>query len=281
MTADAESLFDLIHSARYCTALTGAGVSTLSGIPDFRGGWPQELLQKFSPELLGLYLSGLEELIPAGEEPRFPPFLFSEKIFSLERFEEDPAFFYKALGPIIYSFHHKEPSTVHLVLAELEKHSLLKAVITQNIDMLHQKAGSKQVIELHGSPRFHYCLRCGGIRAPYAEAAAALEAGDMPRCPQCGRILKPAITFYGERLPMKERREAEAELQKTDLLLVLGTSLTVFPAADLPRTVLRREGRIVIVNNQDTALDENAILRLRDLEETFLELGKLLYTSQI
>jgi NAD-dependent deacetylase len=260
---DTASLQDLIHSARYCTALTGAGVSTLSGIPDFRGSWPQALMEKFSPEVLSLYLSGLEDFLP-------------EKIFDLARFEEDPAFFYKSAGPLIYSFHEKEASVVHRVLAELEKRSLLKAVITQNIDMLHQKAGSKRVIELHGSPRFHYCLRCGGIRVGYAEAAAAVRAGDMPRCPQCGRILKPAIAFYGDRLPMAERREAEEELQKTDLLLVLGTSLTVFPAANLPRTVLRRGGRIVIVNKQNTPLDKNAVLRLRDLEETFLELENLL-----
>jgi NAD-dependent deacetylase len=337
-------LLQLLQSSRYCTALTGAGVSTLSGIPDFRGGFPAELRRQFSPETLSLYskvwfntslapaqipqrlqrfgikpdgiinflsnepplklpqrlrycracpaeahLAGLEDLVPEPESSGEPgsgesessgggsvSFLFPEEIFGLERFERDPSFFYKAAGPVVYSVHTKAPSVVHRVLAKLEKRGFLQAVITQNIDMLHQKAGSRRVIELHGSPRFHYCLRCAGIRMGYEEAAAALEAGKLPQCPRCGGVLKPALTFYGEPLPMEARRQAEEELYKTDLLLVLGTSLSVFPAADLPRAVLRRGGRIVIVNRQDTPLDENAFLVLRELEESFSGLERIL-----
>jgi NAD-dependent deacetylase len=149
-------------------------------------------------------------------------------------------------------------------------------VITQNIDMLHQKAQSRWVIELHGSPRVHYCLRCAGIRVGYAEAAAAVKAGGMPRCPRCGRVLKPAITFYGESLPLEARREAEGEAQDADLMLILGTSLTVMPAATIPRTTLRRGGALVIVNDMATPLDEDAAMRFGDLEEVSGGLGELL-----
>jgi NAD-dependent deacetylase len=216
-----------------------------------------------------LYLSGLEDLLPEAREDPAPSVLFPERIFDSRRFEEDPAFFYRAAGPLVYSLDTKEPSVVHRVLAEAERQGMVKSVITQNIDMLHQKAGTKRVIELHGSPGIHYCLRCPGIRLPYADAAAALRAGDMPRCPRCRRVLKPAITFYGDPLPLEARRAAETEAQETDLMLILGTSLTVFPAADLPRTVLRRGGRIVIVNRQPTFLDGSARIRLWDLEQTF------------
>jgi NAD-dependent deacetylase len=157
-------------------------------------------------------------------------------------------------------------------LAELERRSFLKSVITQNIDMLHQKAGSKKVIEVHGSPRMHYCLRCAGIRVGYAEAAALVTAGDMPRCPKCGRVLKPAITFYGESLPLDARREAEGEAQDADLMLILGSSLTVLPAAAIPRTTLQRGGKLVIVNDMKTPLDDDATMRFWDLEEVFTEI---------
>jgi NAD-dependent deacetylase len=256
-------------------ALTGAGVSTLSGIPDFRGknglytaALPREFTDKYPPEVLALYLSGLP-----GEPPtKFPaasPAQFSEKVFDIDEFEKDPAYFYKTAGPLVYTVDEREPSIVHTCLAELERRGFLKAVITQNIDFLHQKAGSRRVIEVHGSPAKHYCLRCAGIRVGYAEAAAAVKAGAMPRCPKCGRVLKPAITFYGESLPLEARREAEGEAQDADLMLILGTSLTVQPAASIPRTTLQRGGHLVIVNDMRTPLDEDAVLRFSDLKEVF------------
>jgi NAD-dependent deacetylase len=200
----------------------------------------------------------------------------AEKMFDIRCFEEDPSFFYKAAGSLVYTTDEKEPSLVHTVLAELERRGFLKAVITQNIDLLHQRGGSRRVIEIHGSPQQHYCLRCGGIRMGFAEAAALVKAGELPRCPRCGGVLKPAITFFGESLPLEARREAEAEAQEADLMLVLGTSLRVFPAADLPRTTLRRGGELVIVNNMATPLDGQAVLRFDDLEEVFRELEHLL-----
>jgi NAD-dependent deacetylase len=268
-------LFDIIRRARYCVAFTGAGVSVPSGLPCFRdpaaGGYNPvsagnsgetgglgEIPEKTAADIEHL----IREFFGPGADPGW------EELFSIETFERDPALFYEKAGPLLY--HDKEPSVVHKVLADLENRGFIKAVITQNIDMLHQKAGSKNVIELHGSPAFHYCLRCAGIRLPFAEAAAAIRAGTgIPLCPCCARPLKPAVTLYGEMLPLEARRAAETEAQAADLMLVLGTSLKVYPAAEIPRTVLRRGGRIVIVNKQDTALDDNAVLRFRDLEDVF------------
>jgi len=278
MRSHIDELLDLINSARYCVAFTGAGVSTLSGIPDFRGTYPSELLRRFSPGVLDLYLAGLEDLVPDKTEQGL---YFPEKVFDSARFEENPAFFYRAAGPLIYgTVRTAEPSLVHRVLAELENRGLLRALVTQNIDMLHQKAGSRRVIEFHGSPAIHYCLRCPGIRLDYDKAAAIVKAGEVPRCPACGGALKPRITFYGETLPLEARRAAMEEAQAADVMLVLGTSLTVHPAVELPRMVLRRGGRVVIVNRQDTALDENAALRFRELEDTFDGLEKLLVQSK-
>jgi NAD-dependent deacetylase len=165
---------------------------------------------------------------------------------------------------------------VHTCLAELEKRGRLKALITQNIDLLHQKGGSRRVIEVHGSPRIHYCLNCSRVRMNFDEAAAIVRSGAIPRCPKCGRALKPAITFFGESLPMEALREATEESQAADLILVLGTSLTVNPAAGLPLYTLRNGGKMVIVNNMPTPLDSRADMRFKDLGEVFGGLEALL-----
>jgi len=244
--AEYSELFEKIKSSKHCTALTGAGVSTLSGIRDFRGK-------------NGLYND-----------------LDAEKIFDIDYFEEDPSFYYKASQSLIYNIDEKSPSVVHLVLAELEKRGFLKALITQNIDLLHTKAGSAKVIEIHGSPKTHYCLRCAGVRMSFDEAAAIVRSGGLPKCPKCGRVLKPAITFFGESLPIDALREATEEAQKSDLMLVLGTSLTVYPAASMPQYTLSRGGEIVIVNNMPTPLDGRAVLHYDDLEEIFCALNEII-----
>jgi NAD-dependent deacetylase len=241
-----DKLFSLIRDAKHLTALTGAGVSTLSGIRDFRGK-------------NGLYNE-----------------MDAEKIFSLDYFEKDPSFYYDHAGSFIYNIDEKEASIVHIVLGELEKRGFLKALITQNIDLLHQKGGSKNVIEIHGSPKVHYCLRCAGVRVSFEDAAALVREGKKPLCPKCGRVLKPAITFFGEGLPADALKEAVSESQKSDLMLVLGTSLTVFPAASMPEYTLRYGGKIVIVNNMPTPLDRRAELHFDDLGTVFEELGKRL-----
>ncbi|MCL2759984.1 MAG: NAD-dependent deacetylase [Treponema sp.] len=243
---DINNLFTLIKEAKHLVALTGAGVSTLSGIRDFRGK-------------NGLYNE-----------------MDADKIFSIDYFEKDPSFYYGQAGSFIYNLDEKEASIVHTVLGELEQLGFLKAIITQNIDLLHQKGGSKNVIEIHGSPVTHYCLRCSGIKVSYEEVAAVVRKGEMPKCPKCERVLKPAITFFGEALPSKALKQAVTESQKADVMLVLGTSLTVYPAAGMPQYTLRNSGKIVIVNNMPTPLDDKAFLHFDDLGSVFEELKEIL-----
>jgi NAD-dependent deacetylase len=257
-----DALYKMISSARNCAALTGAGVSTLSGIRDFRGK-------------NGLY-----------KEPD------AEKIFDISYFTRDPSFYYNAARSFIYNLDEKEASIVHLTLGKLESLGFLKAVITQNIDLLHQKGGSRRVIEIHGSPSVHYCRRCsnrrqveslaaskdgglpkGGDLMGFEEAAALVRSGQMPRCGKCGAVLKPAITFFGESLPVRALEDAEKTAEAAGLLLVLGTSLTVYPAAALPELTIRSGGKLVIVNDMETPLDRYAALRFEDLETLFRALN--------
>ncbi|MDR2393676.1 MAG: NAD-dependent deacetylase [Treponema sp.] len=252
MKNDMVELFNKIVSARHCVALTGAGVSTLSGIRDFRGK-------------NGLYKD-----------------MDAEKIFDIDYFDTDPSFYYKAAGSFIYNIHEKDASVVHTTLGTLESKGFLKAVITQNIDLLHQKGGCRRVIEIHGSPAMHYCRHCGDSAETVMEfdaVAALVKAGEVPRCSRCGSVLKPGITFFGESLPVKALMEAEAEARQADLMLVLGTSLTVYPAASIPQIPLRAGGHIVIVNDMETPMDRYASLRFTDLGEVFEGLAELLRVS--
>jgi NAD-dependent deacetylase len=246
MGDEIKTLFDSIKAAKHCVALTGAGVSTLSGIRDFRGK-------------NGLYND-----------------MDAEKMFDIDYFEQDPSFYYKTAGAFIYNVDERPASVVHTTLGDMEKRGLVKAVITQNIDLLHQKGGSKRVIEVHGSPEPHYCLSCGGVRMSFKEAAAIVNSGGLPRCPKCNRVLKPAITFFGERLPAHALYDAEAEASSADLMLVLGTSLTVHPAAGIPKSTLQHGGKLVIVNNMPTHLDSYAYMRFHELEPVFEGLKNLL-----
>ena len=247
MSSDTAVLLRKIREAKHFVAFTGAGVSTLSGIRDFRGK-------------NGLYN---DPLLAAD----------AEKIFDIDYFEKDPSLYYTKAADFIYNINERKPSIVHTVLGELEKQGYLKAVITQNIDLLHQKGGSKKVIEIHGSPETHYCLSCAGIKMGFDEAARIVLSGSMPRCSQCGRVLKPSITFFGESLPVNALREAADEAEKADFMLILGSSLTVFPAAALPEQTLRNGGEIAIVNNMPTCLDCQAVMLLDDLGAVFEEIS--------
>ena len=241
-----DTLYEKIKSSKYCTAFTGAGVSTLSGIRDFRGK-------------NGLYND-----------------FDAEKIFDIGYFAKDPSFYYKASASLIYDIDEKKPSIVHCVLAELEKKGFLKALITQNIDLLHERAGSVNVIEIHGSPKIHYCLKCHGVNMPFDEAAAIVQSGDLPKCPKCTKVLKPAITFFGESLPMDALKQAVEEASRSDLMLVLGTSLTVYPAASMPQYTLANGGEIIIINNEPTPLHDRAVLNYDDLGTVFKELKQIM-----
>lgn len=236
-------VFDMIRAARHCVALTGAGVSTLSGIPDFRGK-------------SGLY--GRKDMD-------------ASKLFDADYFRKDPAYYYTHARPLIYGSELHEPSLVHLVLATLEKEGHLKAVITQNIDMLHQKAGSENVFEVHGSPQEHYCIDCGA-GSSFPDIVESLATAPVPLCPVCGGVFKPGIVFFGEILPEKIIKAAEEHAAKADLMLVLGSSLTVYPVAQIPVITLQSGGDIIIVNAGPTSLDALAKQRYHDLETVFEDL---------
>ena len=237
-------LVEALSGAKCVAAMTGAGVSTLSGIPDFRG--PQ-----------GLY--------------RNPD---AERIFDIDWFDRDPSVYYRGCRELVYGLGGFQPGPVHLALKRLEEVGRLDGIITQNIDMLHQKAGSSRVYEVHGSPLLHHCRRCGAA-ATFDQVMAMVEAnggvealGDpyVPRC-GCGGAYKPDITFFGEALPEEAFQRSQELAIRADVMLVLGTSLTVFPAAGLPRLTLQRRGKVFIVNAQPTPLDEYAAARYTDLTE--------------
>lgn len=235
----------MIAASRHCVAFTGAGVSTLSGIRDFRGK------------------NGLYKTVDA------------EKIFDLAVFLRDPGTYYSITKDFIYNLDEKNPSIVHRVLARLEFEGFLSSIITQNIDLLHQKAGSLRVIEVHGTPSIHRCLACGATMG-FTEAAAIVKTGAIPRCPSCGSVLKPDITFYGENLDPNIISDARDEARQADLFLVLGSSLLVYPAAMLPEIALDRGAKLVIVNDMPTHLDRRASLKFEDLGLTFEFLEKKL-----
>lgn len=231
--------YDLIDRAEYLVAFTGAGVSTLSGIRDFRG--KNGVYKEFDVET----------------------------IFALDYFLQDPAYYYRNSKDFIYNLDTRQPSLVHNTLARLEQAGQLKAVITQNIDLLHQKAGSQRVLEVHGSPTVHRCLACDRTWS-FDQVAAMVQRGEVPWCDSCGGTVKPDITFFGEALPRGVLEEAAAEAARADVMLVCGSSLVVQPAASLPMTTVDHGGKLIIVNDMPTPLDDLATCRHDDLE-TFFE----------
>ena len=246
MADSPDELVRLVREARRCVALTGAGISTLSGIPDFRG--PQGLYRRTDID--------------------------ADKLFDLRYFLRDPSYYYRHAKDFLYNLEDKEPNLIHAVLAEMEQQGRLRAVITQNIDLLHRKAGSRRVLELHVSPLRHRCLECG--REYLFEAMArSVRAGETPYCENCGGIIKPDIVFFGEALPADVLEDAEEEAAQADLMLVLGSSLTVYPAAALPEVTVRCGGKLAVINASPTHLDDAAVWRGSDLVEAFTALQTL------
>jgi len=240
-----EPLIQLLKSSHHAVVLTGAGISTLSGIRDFRGR-------------NGIYRE-----------------LDADRLFDIDQFRRDPSFFYSHSKDFIYGLADKEPNIIHHQLARLEELGVIRAVITQNIDMLHRKAGSRRVIELHGSPAGHRCLACRR-RCDFPWVRAEVMADRVPRCPDCGGVVKPDITFFGELLDVQALREAEALAADADLMLVLGSSLQVQPAASLPLYTLEKGGTLAIVNDGATPLDAWAEVRFDDLETCFRAIAEQL-----
>ncbi len=226
---------DLISEAAYCVALTGAGISTPSGIPDFRtpgsGIWT-----KYSPM----------------------------EVASLSAFRYHPDRFYDWLRPFVSKLFSADPNPAHHALAMLEEASFLQATITQNIDALHQKAGSKNVVEVHGTYQTLTCLGCyQQVNANQEIMTNLLVEGIKPTCPDCGNLLKPDIILYEEQLPADKWRSALKEIMACDLLLILGSSLTVTPVSDLPLSALGNGAKIIILNYSHTHLDDMAAVNLQ------------------
>jgi NAD-dependent deacetylase len=240
---DYSELIKRLRLADYAVAFTGAGVSTLSGIRDFRGK------------------NGLYKEYDAN------------KIYDLAYFRQDPDFYYTHAASFIYDLDKYTPSLVHTTLAKLEGSGVIKSVVTQNIDRLHTRAGSKLVFEVHGSPENHHCLTCRKGFS-FSEIAARVKPQlkesrvKAPRC-ECGGVIKPDITFFGEQLPEAALYGAFEEARKADLMLVLGSSLTVQPAASIPLECARGGGALIIVNDMETPLDDYARLRYQSLEDCF------------
>ncbi len=231
----------ILAGARHAVALTGAGVSTPSGIPDFRG--PQGLWRRVDPE-----------------------------VFSIDYFLSDPAEPWKVFAQLYDEMSGVKPNPAHYALAALEEAGVLKAVITQNIDGLHRAAGSRRVIEIHGSAVHAVCLDCGH-RIPLSDAVEEARKGRIPRCPRCGGLLKPDVTFFGEPLPEKALREALDLAWSSDVMLVAGSSLVVSPANQLPQITKMRGGRLIIVNMGETTLDHIADVKIdAPVEEALPEL---------
>jgi len=218
-----------IKEAQQALALTGAGVSTESDIPDFR-----------SPG------GGLWEIYDPA------------RVASVSGFLKDPEGFYKFWAARFASIERAQPNVTHQLLAELEAHGLLHGVITQNIDGLHHRAGSKRVFEVHGSCRRGICHECRQTY-PIEKVFERLQTGAVPRCEGCGGLVKPDVVLFGELLPEDFALAAQA-VTKADLLIALGSSLEVHPVANLIPRAKSSEARVVIVNREETPFDRIADL---------------------
>lgn len=225
----------LLSQARHAVAFTGAGISTPSGIPDFRSAG-----------------SGLWE--------RQNPM----EVASLSVFRAHPERFYGWLRPLLHGIWSAEPNPAHRALASLEKAGVLKALITQNIDDLHQRAGSSVVYEVHGSLRSMTCPRCGQeYPSRQFETILTVDSSSLPRCPNCSAVMKPDITLFEELLPIQTWEQAERHCRQSDVMLVAGSSLEVWPAAGLPQTAVENGAALIIVNLTPTPLDRHASVILR------------------
>jgi NAD-dependent deacetylase len=223
-----ERLARLVVESQPCVVLTGAGVSTESGIPDFRSR--------------------------TGIWRRYDPMDYA----TIDAFRRDPERVWDFYGKRLDVLAQARPNPAHVALAELERRGLVEALITQNVDRLHQAAGSRRVIEVHGSIRSASCLRCGR-REDFDRVVELLPA---PACADCGAVLKPDVVMFGELLPAGTMEEASELVADARLLLVVGSSLEVYPVAGLPEDALHAGARLAIVNLGPTPYDRRADLKI-------------------
>ena len=214
---------ELIINAKYLTALTGAGISAESGIPTFRG--KNGLWKRFR----------------------------AEELATLEAFLKNPKLVWKWYKWRMEIIHKAKPNDAHLCLAKLEKFGLLKMLITQNVDGLHIKASSSNVIELHGNIWRARCTHCG-FRIVFNSPPKNVPV----TCPKCGKLMRPDVVWFGEPIPRDALDKAFEYAFKSDVMLVIGTSLLVQPAASLPFIVLRNNGKVIEINTSNTILTRKA-----------------------
>lgn len=220
---------DLFRQSKHAVVLTGAGLSTPSGIPDFRS--------------TGTGLWSRDEPLESA---------------SLNTFRTQPEKFFSWFRPLASQIYNAQPNPAHFALAKMEAAEKIKSVITQNIDMLHQKAGSKSVIEMHGTMQTLTCSQCYHQAQAEAYLARFVDEGELPYCPKCGQLLKPDVILFGEQLPQSAWHKAQREARQCDLMLVAGSSLEVLPVAGLPMQALDRGAHLIIINNTPTYLNVRA-----------------------
>jgi NAD-dependent deacetylase len=237
-------LAELIRTRGPAVVLTGAGISTESGIPDFRS--------------------------PTGLWARYDP----QEYATIEAFRADPVKVWRFYALRFRALTEAEPNAGHLALAELERAGHVGAIVTQNIDLLHERAGSSDVVEVHGSIRTSTCPACGA-RSTLAQVLRLIDAGEVPKCSECGTVLKPDVVFFGELLPEAAINRAYELARSAGVLLVVGSQLEVWPVSLLPDETVQSGGAVAIVNRGPTAFDERATLKIEgDAGETLSALAK-------
>jgi len=221
---------NIIKSSKNCFALTGAGISVESGIPDFRGAGG--LWSKYDPSIYA----------------------------NIDSFIKDPEMVWDMIFEMIDVIVSAQPNEAHISLARLEKIGILKAIVTQNIDNLHQRAGSSQVIDFHGNTAHLICLKCNNS---YNTDHFQVENNEIPHCLNCRAILKPSVIFFGEMIPPQALVDATELTDKADVVLVIGTSAIIYPAASIPVTAKRNGSTLIEINLEETDLTSLCDLSLQ------------------
>ncbi|MFC2042856.1 NAD-dependent deacetylase [Chloroflexota bacterium] len=240
---------DIIMGSKYSVVLTGAGVSTPSGIPDFRSS-------------------------DGGLWTKYDPF----EVASLSTFRYNPKKFYNWIRPFAVQIRDAQPNRAHVGFAHLEETGHIKSIITQNIDCLHQRAGSKNVIEVHGSWESMSCTDCFRSFSSQGHIEPFLSEGTIPCCPDCGSVLKPDLVLVGESLPARNWMQAIEASKTCDLMIIVGSSLEIMPVAGLPMRALENGARLIVINHSETCIDMRADVVLHeDVAEVIpLIVGKIL-----
>jgi len=220
---------DILRSSKSAVVLSGAGISTASGIPDFRS-------------------------TDGGLWERYDPF----DVASLASFRYNPERFFDWMHPLAMNMSVAQPNIAHYGLARLEQAGWIKTIITQNIDALHQRAGSRHVIEIHGSMQALTCVRCYTQYPSSQFLPDYLEKKQIPYCPECNGVLKPNLVLFGEQLPSQAWLAAMQASKTCDVMIVIGSSLEVLPVAGLPMRAVENGAHLILINRNPTYIDVRA-----------------------